>query len=420
MLPFLPGSPALQADAELSDRDFKQLFFKGMPLSWREKLEDIREPNAAPIEEIEAYMERLDVRECLKDKKKPDANDNSHGSDNGRRSGRGGRGRGQGRGCGRGNGNGRGGCGGKNNNNNNGGGKIKASDPCPLPTHSGHTWGECYQNVANTNNNNNNNRRSGGGGGGGGGNSHRNNNRGSGGDAHVNEDNNNNNNDHLSRSSRSSRHSNNNNQDDGHYVSIENMSLLDDMFHVEDEIDDEYYNQGPNRFSVNLADNFKHYAIGEAMQCQEIVATDRTPYGLNNLMFDDVTVTSSDGSSLGSEPPPLIKREHIDSSSDDDSTAATELSTICSWDMLKADALDDIKVTANSETLIVSLPPLKYNRLLMGLSTSPYEVLVAAKTDKSDLAPTTMISVTKINDSHQGRFRFKALFDSGSTNNIIS
>ena len=55
----------------------------------------------------------------------------------------------------------------------------------------------------------------------------------------------------------------------------------------------------------------------------------------------------------------------------------------------------------------------------MGLSTSPYEALVAAKTDKSDSAPTTMISVTKINNSHQGRFRFKALFDSGSTNNII-
>ena len=72
--------------------------------------------------------------------------------------------------------------------------------------------------------------------------------------------------------------------------------------------------------------------------------------------------------------------------------------------MLEADGLDDVKVTTNNETFIVSLPPLKYNRLPMGLSTSPYEVLVAAKTDKSDLAPTTMISVTKINDSHEGRF----------------
>ena len=31
-----------------------------------------------------------------------------------------------------------------------------------------------------------------------------------------------------------------------------------------------------------------------------------------------------------------------------------------------------------------------------------------------------MITVTKINESHQGRYRFKVLFNSGSTNNIIS
>ena len=56
----------------------------------------------------------------------------------------------------------------------------------------------------------------------------------------------------------------------------------------------------------------------------------------------------------------------------------------------------------------------------MGLSTSPYEVMMAIRTDTLDLAPTTMITVTNINESHQGRFHLKALFDSGSTNKIIS
>ena len=80
----------------------------------------------------------------------------------------------------------------------------------------------------------------------------------------------------------------------------------------------------------------------------------------------------------------------------------------------------ELEVRTNNETLIVSLPPPKFNRTPMGLSTSPFEAMVVAKTDQSDLAPTTMITVTKINDSHQGRYRFKVLFNSGSTNNIIS
>ena len=162
------------------------------------------------------------------------------------------------------------------------------------------------------------------------------------------------------------------------------------------------------------------------MRCQEIIAPVRSPYGhnlspsMNDLMFD--SDSSSDDSSLGDEPPPLIERRCAtsDSDSDDsDSTAATVLSTVCSWDLLETD-LDDIEVTTNNETMIVSLPPARYNNIPMGLSTSPYEALVAARTDKSDLTPTTMITVTKINDSHQGRFRFKALFDSGSTNNNIA
>ena len=172
--------------------------------------------------------------------------------------------------------------------NNNGGGKLKSTDTCPLPNHGGHSWGECFQNVANTNNRHNNN--GGGSGGGGGGNNNRNNNRGNGGNAHVNEDNNNNNNnDNSSRSSnsgRSSRQSNNNNnnqnQDDGHYVTMDSMDIyLNDMFHVEDSISDEYYNTSFNRFSVDLSDNFEYYVIADTMCCQEVISPVRSPYGHN-------------------------------------------------------------------------------------------------------------------------------------------
>ena len=83
--------------------------------------------------------------------------------------------------------------------------------------------------------------------------------------------------------------------------------------------------------------------------------------------------------------------------------------------------MDEVVVTTNDETLLVSAPPkFTYSRTPMGLNTSPYEAMVVGTTDQSDLALTTMITVTKINESHQGRFKYKALFDSGSTNNIIS
>ena len=294
-----------------------------------------------------------------------------------------------------------------------------------MPNHGGHSWGECFQNVANTNNRHNNN--GGGSGGGGDGNNNRNNNRGNGGNAHVNEDNNNNNNnDNSSRSSnsgRSSRQSNNNNnnqnQDDGHYVTMDSTDIcLNNMFHVEDIISNEYYNDSLNRFSVDISDNCEHYVIADAMRCQEIIAPVRSPYkhdlslSMNDLMFD--SDSSSDDSNLGDKPPPLIERRCVASDSDSDdseSTAATADLTVCSWELLETDP-DDIEVTTNNDTMIVSLPPARINNIPMGLSTSPYEALVAARTDNADLAPTTMITVTKLNDSLQGRFRFKVLFDS--------
>ena len=251
----------------------------------------------------------------------------------------------------------------------------------------------------------------------------------------MNEDNNqgndnNNNNDNSSSSSnsgRSSRQSNNNNnqnQNDMHLVTVDGTGSLLDMYHVDDNISEAYYNTSTNRFNANLSDNFENYPIANTMRCREVIApVAPMPYGhnlaVNNLWFE----SDSDDDSLGDEHPPLIKRQRVDSNMDleydSDCTAATKLSTTCSWDMLETD-LDELKVTTNNEALIVSLPPSRFIRTPMGLLTSPYKALVAAKTDKADLTPTTMITVTKVNESHQGRFRFKALFDSGSTNIIIS
>ena len=79
------------------------------------------------------------------------------------------------------------------------------------------------------------------------------------------------------------------------------------------------------------------------MRCQEVIAPVRSPYehilSVNNLCFE----SDSDDDSLGDEPPPLIetRREHSDTDEeyDSDRTAATELSTTCSWDILETDRM---------------------------------------------------------------------------------
>ena len=142
------------------------------------------------------------------------------------------------------------------------------------------------------------------------------------------------------------------------------------------------------------------------------------PFQLANDNYYD-----SDSSSNYGSVPPLIerdKKEDTESENSSHDTVSTADSTTCSWEMLE-NVMDEVVVTTNEETLLVSAPPkFTYSRTPMGLNTSPYEALVVGTTDQSDLAPTTMITVTKINESHQGRFKYKALFDSGSTNNIIS
>ena len=195
----LPGAPADQDDAVLSDPEFKALFYKAIPGVWRDKFEDLEILNGSNLGEIKTFVERQDLKFNQNQSKK---RDNSNGKESGCSNG-------CGSGCGRGGhnvqdgGRGRGCC--RNNNNNSGGGELKASDTCPLPHHSGHTWAEYFQNAVNANN-----RRNNGGGVGGGNNNcnnnHNNNNGGNGGNVHVNEDtnqgkDNNSNNDNSSRSS---------------------------------------------------------------------------------------------------------------------------------------------------------------------------------------------------------------------------
>ena len=50
--------------------------------------------------------------------------------------------------------------------------------------------------------------------------------------------------------------------------------------------------------------------------------------------------------------------------------------------------MNELEVTTNNETLIVPFPPPRFHGTPMDLSTSPYEAMMAAKTNKSDLAPT--------------------------------
>ena len=234
-------------------------------------------------------MERQDLQANINQnqrKKSYSTNDKSHDNKNGCNTGhsngraRGGRNGRSGEDCS--NGKGRG----VRGNSSNGGGKLKSPDTCPLLNHSVHTWGECFQNVANTNNCRNNN---GGGSSGGEGNNNcnNNNNHGNGGDAHVNKnDDNNNNNDNSSRfsdSSRSSRRSNNNNNknpNDIHLVIVDGTDISLDMYHVNDNISEAYYNTSINRFNVDLSDNFEHYAIAEPMRCQEVIVPIASmPYG---------------------------------------------------------------------------------------------------------------------------------------------
>ena len=187
ILPLLPGAPA--TNASYSPDDLKDIIFNSMPEEQRDAFDLLIDMDNATLPVLVKYMEKRNNQANKKGKatnptnKKTDSDknnkkENNH-PDNQRRKGNGG-GKGRGKGRGR-----------DNNQDCNQQGRIKDSDPCPLPGHNGHTWGQCFQNITNNPevrgwNSNNNNQN---------GNNNNNNNR----DNHINENNQDNRNNGIQR-----------------------------------------------------------------------------------------------------------------------------------------------------------------------------------------------------------------------------
>ena len=149
----LPDAP--NANGGFSDVDRRRLFYKAMPYSWQVKFDDA---NLTVEDETMAdmliYFDRVHANNpFIKDNGNEGGGGKGNG-DNDNSKGNGGRGKGKRGNRGR-NGNGNRNNNGNGSNSNNGSGsnsgdkrqgRIQNSDPCPLPGHGNHTWGECRSN----------------------------------------------------------------------------------------------------------------------------------------------------------------------------------------------------------------------------------------------------------------------------------
>ena len=61
VLPLLPGAPANQVDAMLTDREFKSLFYKAIRFAWREEYEEHNTQHNSTLEQIKTSMERCSI-----------------------------------------------------------------------------------------------------------------------------------------------------------------------------------------------------------------------------------------------------------------------------------------------------------------------------------------------------------------------
>ena len=252
ILPFLPGAP--ETNAQFDNDEIKDIVFNSMPQDWSDDFDLKFDIETCTLPVLVNYMEKRATianrnnkgKGNKENKNKQDSNDSSNNNEGNKRNKKqGGRGKGKGRH--------------KNNDRQQQQGRIKASDPCPLPGHQGHTWGQCYQNAHNSNNNggqngnnnNNNNNRNGG-----------NNNR----DNHVNENNSNNNNNGTRNGTES-----NPQQGDNFY----NNHDYTDLFHVDCEVDDNYFEDDLQRFP-NASDK-------PPMNYEETFATDHSDSNENEL-----------------------------------------------------------------------------------------------------------------------------------------
>lgn len=322
VLPLLPGAPEDPEDARMNQDDIKYIVFDAMPPSWKYDYERYFDVIESSLDEITTFMEKClaaaDRNESNKNKNK---NKNSENTDSDNNKGKSNRNKKNGH-----KGNKNKNRNGNNNNTNNNRGRIQPTDPCPLPGHGGHTWGNCHFNAANPNRGNfqrgSNNR----------GNQSQSNN---GGDNHVNESNN-------------SSNQQNPQQGDNHYCQFADGFDVDsaaadgwfDAFHVDCCIDDQYYNNDIQRFDIKSFDATEAF---NTYKIEEVFATDNA-------------IEPEDHQILSPAPP-----------------------TTSPWNETR-------------------------------LSVSP---------DPPDLAPTTISCCNKINDS-TGKFYLKTLFDSGSTDSILS
>ena len=141
----LPGAP--DVNPGFDDEELKRRFLEAMPSSWAKNFHNADMTlEKCTLMDVKRYMDRQHLMDPFVDKKDNDANrsnneqnrsrNNQHGSNN-RRGNRGGNN--------------------SRNNNRNGRntnsdarpGRIQPSDPCPLPGHGNHTWGECHSNAHN-------------------------------------------------------------------------------------------------------------------------------------------------------------------------------------------------------------------------------------------------------------------------------
>ena len=263
ILPLLPGAP--DANASYSSEDLKDIIFNSMPDEWKDAFDLLLDIDDATLPVLTKYMEKRNTIAKKKGKRNNSSTNNKKNNedDSSEGNGKGKQGRGKGKGRGR---NNRNNTRGRENNqqgrnrNQQQSGRIRDSDPCPLPGHSGHNWGDCFQNINNPNanrrNSNNNNR-----------NNQNDNNR----DNHVNENNTNGNNNGSNRDQ-------NPQQGDNYYCQFvesgHNHNDYTDLFHVDCDIDDQYFDDDLQRFPTNQT---------ATVEYEEVFATDdNSEHGLEH------------------------------------------------------------------------------------------------------------------------------------------
>jgi len=156
----LPDAPGVGAG--FSDIERRRCLYNAMPIAWTEKFDDANMViEDETIEDMRSYFDLQHEKDPFVSRNSNNSNSTNNNSNNNNNSGnrnnrsnqRSGQGDQQGR---RNNGrnnnrNPRGGRGNNNGNNNGnysnqGNRRIQNSDPCPLPGHQNHTWGECRTN----------------------------------------------------------------------------------------------------------------------------------------------------------------------------------------------------------------------------------------------------------------------------------